>query len=91
MFSASLGRKFGRVATPAVLGGAALIAAERDASLGVSKCNEDHIPSIDLGWSHHGALASFDYRAFAEASRCTVKCALAATRSTRSLFVHWWA
>jgi len=62
MFSASLGRNLGRVAAPAVLGGAALIAAERDSSLGVSKCNEDHIPSIDLGWSHHGALASFDYK-----------------------------
>jgi ubiquinol-cytochrome c reductase cytochrome c1 subunit len=22
---------------------------------------EDHIPSLDYGWSHHGALASFDY------------------------------
>lgn len=27
-----------------------------------SKCSgEDHIPSLDYGWSHHGALASFDY------------------------------
>jgi len=24
---------------------------------------EDHIPSLDLGWNHHGALASFDYSA----------------------------
>lgn len=24
-------------------------------------CNEDHIPSLDYGWSHHGALQSFDY------------------------------
>lgn len=23
---------------------------------------EDHIPSLDYGWSHHGALASFDYK-----------------------------
>lgn len=22
---------------------------------------EDHIPSLDYGWSHHGAMASFDY------------------------------
>jgi len=22
---------------------------------------EDHIPSLDFGWSHHGALASYDY------------------------------
>lgn len=29
-----------------------------------SKCSgEDHIPSLDYGWSHHGALASFDYAA----------------------------
>ena len=27
-----------------------------------SKCSgEDHIPSLNYGWSHHGALASFDY------------------------------
>ena len=27
-----------------------------------TKCSgEDHIPSLDYGWSHHGALASFDY------------------------------
>ena len=29
-----------------------------------SKCSgEDHIPALDYGWSHHGALASFDYKA----------------------------
>jgi len=28
-----------------------------------SKCSDDHIPSLDYGWSHHGALASFDYKA----------------------------
>ena len=28
-----------------------------------SHCSgEDHIPSLDYGWSHHGALASFDYK-----------------------------
>ena len=33
------------------------------ASNTTSKCSgEDHIPSLDYGWSHHGALASFDYR-----------------------------
>jgi ubiquinol-cytochrome c reductase cytochrome c1 subunit len=27
-----------------------------------AKCNgEDHIPSLDFGWSHSGALASYDY------------------------------
>jgi ubiquinol-cytochrome c reductase cytochrome c1 subunit len=27
-----------------------------------AKCSgEDHIPSLDYGWPHHGALASFDY------------------------------
>ena len=32
------------------------------ASLSTTKCSgEDHIPSLDYGWSHHGALASFDY------------------------------
>jgi ubiquinol-cytochrome c reductase cytochrome c1 subunit len=24
-------------------------------------CSDDHIPALDYGWSHHGALASFDY------------------------------
>ena len=33
------------------------------ASNTAAKCSgEDHIPSLDYGWSHHGALASFDYR-----------------------------
>ena len=32
------------------------------ASYPTTKCSgEDHIPSLDYGWSHHGALASFDY------------------------------
>lgn len=27
-----------------------------------AKCSgEDHIPSLDFGWSHHGPLASYDY------------------------------
>jgi len=29
-----------------------------------AQCNsEDHIPSLDIGWSNHGALASYDYKA----------------------------
>jgi ubiquinol-cytochrome c reductase cytochrome c1 subunit len=24
-------------------------------------CSDDHIPALDYGWSHHGALASYDY------------------------------
>lgn len=27
-----------------------------------TKCSEDHIPALDYGWSHHGALASYDYK-----------------------------
>lgn len=27
----------------------------------ISNCSDDHIASLDYGWSHHGALASFDY------------------------------
>lgn len=27
-----------------------------------TKCSEDHIPATDYGWSHHGALASYDYK-----------------------------
>mmetsp|Transcript_101529 Transcript_101529/g.286348 ORF Transcript_101529/g.286348 Transcript_101529/m.286348 type:complete len:277 (+) Transcript_101529:61-891(+) len=26
-----------------------------------TRCDEDHIEALDFGWSHHGALASFDY------------------------------
>lgn len=26
-----------------------------------AECSDDHIPSLDFGWSHHGALASYDY------------------------------
>eukprot|EP01036_Dinobryon_divergens_P024995 gene24995-33499_t len=32
-------------------------------ALQFSDCSgEDHIPSLDYGWSHHGALSSFDYK-----------------------------
>jgi ubiquinol-cytochrome c reductase cytochrome c1 subunit len=28
----------------------------------ITKCSsEDHIPSLDYGWNHHGTMASFDY------------------------------
>jgi len=27
----------------------------------LTNCSDDHIPSLDYGWSHHGALASYDY------------------------------
>ena len=31
-------------------------------SSSTTKCSgEDHIPSLNFGWSHHGALASYDY------------------------------
>lgn len=58
MFGARIG-SVGRVAAPVVLGTAAAALAPGEK---VANCNEDHIPSIDLGWSHHGALASFDYK-----------------------------
>ena len=46
-----------RAAAPALsLVGVAVV------STSSSKCSgEDHIPSLNYGWSHHGALASFDY------------------------------
>jgi ubiquinol-cytochrome c reductase cytochrome c1 subunit len=30
---------------------------------GLSKCNDDHIPSLDIGWSHEGPVSSFDAKA----------------------------
>lgn len=46
-------------ASGATLGGFALYNNSK-----ATECSgEDHIPSLDLGWSHHGALASFDYKA----------------------------
>ena len=38
----------------------AMTAASLGGAGSVVHCNEDHIPSLDYGWSHHGALASFD-------------------------------
>ena len=26
----------------------------------VASCSDDHVPSLDVGWSHHGPMASFD-------------------------------
>ena len=47
---------FPRVLTPFAAGAIASL------STSSAKCSgEDHIPSLDYGWSHHGALASFDY------------------------------
>jgi len=32
-------------------------------TINVSECSgEDHIPSLDYGWSHHGAMSSYDYK-----------------------------
>jgi len=42
----------------AVLMSGVILGRDRDPAV----CSgEDHIPSLDYGWSHHGALASFDY------------------------------
>ena len=57
---AKLSANMGRVAAPVALGAAAVIGGSTSPNVAV--CNEDHIPSLDLGWSHHGALASFDYK-----------------------------
>lgn len=27
----------------------------------VARCSDDHVPALDYGWTHHGALASYDY------------------------------
>lgn len=47
----------GKLILPAVLGSMSVASL-----INTSECSgEDHIPSLDYGWSHHGALASFDY------------------------------
>ena len=66
------------MAAPVALGAAAVVAGSSPSN--VANCNEDHIPSLDLGWSHHGALASFDYRVFVVVSRCTARSMHLATR-----------
>lgn len=57
MFTA---RKFfnsGLVAVPVIA--AATLTNQKSAP--IARCNEDHVPTMDYGWSHHGALKSFDY------------------------------
>lgn len=48
-----------RAAIP--VGATAVLLGEKAQQQHVARCNEDHIPSLDYGWSHHGALASYDY------------------------------
>ena len=40
-------------ATPLLVGGGAMLTT-------TARCSEDHIPSVELHWSHHGALSAFD-------------------------------
>ena len=58
MFAAKKLIAHSKVAVP-FLAGAGVYSATP--SSGVAHCNEDHVPTSDYGWSHHGALASFDY------------------------------
>lgn len=58
MFAAKKLLAHSKVAVP-FLAGAGVYSATP--SSGVAHCNEDHVPTSDYGWSHHGALASFDY------------------------------
>lgn len=52
-----------KASVPAVaLGGGLVVQSVLANNTPVSHCNEDHIPSLDYGWTHHGALASFDYK-----------------------------
>lgn len=64
MFS-SLGKKqvmMGGMAAASAVGGIALSMYNIYGK--PAECSgEDHIESMDLGWSHHGALASYDYAA----------------------------
>jgi ubiquinol-cytochrome c reductase cytochrome c1 subunit len=48
----------------AVLGSGLIYSQSTDISLSnqTAQCSDDHIPSLDYGWSHHGALSSFDYK-----------------------------
>lgn len=45
----------GKMAVPLVAASGVLATSTPQAN-----CNEDHVPALDYGWSHHGALASFD-------------------------------
>lgn len=46
-----------RAAIPVAAGGLLI----QSQTVKPAQCSEDHIPSLDYGWSHHGALASYDY------------------------------
>lgn len=46
---------FSRAVIPVAVGGIYLQSQKASCS------GEDHIPALDYGWSHHGALASYDY------------------------------
>jgi len=46
-----------RAAIPVGLSGLLIAATGRP----VAQCSDDHVPSEDYGWSHHGALSSYDY------------------------------
>jgi len=54
LFGQSAGRRFAAVA------GSTIAVTSLGQSL-QAKCSDDHIPALDYGWSHHGALASYDY------------------------------
>ena len=57
MFRAVNLTKFRNISIAAV-SGAAVFAS----NVNTTDCSgEDHIASLDYGWSHHGALSSFDY------------------------------
>lgn len=58
---ASLTRRTGATAAAAAAVGASAASTLLGASPPAQCSGEDHIPSLDYGWNHHGALASFDY------------------------------
>ena len=53
MFSRLTSSTFRKVAITTSAIGAATFAS--------AKCSDDHIPALNYGWSHHGAMASYDY------------------------------
>lgn len=57
MFAARKLVAHSKVAVPFVMGAGYMSVANNN---NVALCNEDHVPTMDYGWSHHGALASFD-------------------------------
>jgi len=57
MFTARKLFSHGLVAVP-VLAAATL---SHQAEPKIARCSDDHVPTLDYGWSHHGALKSFDY------------------------------